>query len=155
MQLKCTLTLVSNDTWECLSWMDTNALLIKRRTLLKYIEFKLSYQTVISLNKKKLQHIQKENLHSLTDEICKCQQKNTILTCYRVPEDKINEWHTLMNFIIISMMEIPSYLKRNIIFDLIKWRAIAWLTISGNQICSDGTYNSVTPPYSEGSHFSL
>jgi len=32
---------------------------------------------------------------------------------------------------------------------------LLYKTISGSQMCSDGTYSSVTPPYSLGSHWNL
>lgn len=32
---------------------------------------------------------------------------------------------------------------------------LLYRTMSGSQMCSDGTYSSVTPPYSDGSHFNL
>lgn len=32
---------------------------------------------------------------------------------------------------------------------------LLYKTISGSHMCSDGTYSSVTPPYSDGSHWSL
>lgn len=37
----------------------------------------------------------------------------------------------------------------------VSYTYLLYRTISGSQISSDGTYSSVTPPYSEGSHLNL
>jgi hypothetical protein len=62
-----------------------------------------------------------------------------------------NRKKTLFTFLLLSILWELSIM----LFFTLELTYLLYRTISGSQMCSDGTYSSVTPPYSTGSHLNL